>query len=154
MSNTKDFDSIFSPKKKIDIASHITELVLNNKIEWKNKKQGRDSRPRCDFWKKEKADSNSDFKQLQNDFRLEVTYIKNLLKVFSSVTVLQYVKDRGIITFRYLPLDKQKTVMYNLFQSEVKKIKEDNKAKSNRKTPQLNLNYSSRKSKKSKVSDL
>jgi len=152
--NNKEFDSIFSPKKKIDISSHITEIVLNNKIEWVNKKNGLDNKPRCDFWSKDKADSNPEFKQLQKDFRLEVTYIKNLLKIFSSVTVLKYVKSRGIITFRYLTLDKQKTVIYNMFQEEIKKIKEEKANKKNKKTLNPELNFSKRESKTTNISGI
>ena len=36
--------------------------------------------------------------------------------------MLEYVKDRGIITFRFLPIDKQKTVIYNLYQKELDKL--------------------------------
>jgi len=152
--NEKEYDSIFSPKKKIDISSHVTELILSNKIDWKSRKKGIDTKPRCDFWSKDKADSNPDFKQLQKDFALEVTYVKNLLKIFSPITVLQYVKTRGIITFRYLTLDKQKTVIYNLFQEDVKRIKVVNKSKNTKKNTNLELNFSSRPSKPSKLSDI
>jgi hypothetical protein len=152
--NNKEFDSIFSPRKKIDISSHITEVLLSNKIEWVNKKNGQDNKPRCDFWSKEKADSNPEFKQLQKDFRLEVTYIKNLLKIFSSITVLKYVKDRGLITLRYLTLDKQKTVIYNMFQEEIKKIKEDKVSKKSKKTVDPELNFSKRESKPTNMSGI
>ena len=148
----KEYDSIFSPKKKVDIASHITEIILNNKIEWKNKKSGVDNKPRCDFWKKGKADQNPDFKSLQKDFSLEVSYVKNLLKVFAKSTVLKYVKDRGIITFRYLPLDKQKTVIYNLFQEELKRIKKVKQSSAQDRNDLLN--YSRRKSRPTKISGL
>tara|TARA_R100000152_G_C6661691_1_gene100419 strand:+ start:91 stop:552 length:462 start_codon:yes stop_codon:yes gene_type:complete len=153
MSN-KEYDSIFSPKKKIDISSHITELILNNKIEWHNKKNGVDGKPRCDFWVKDKADSNPEYKQLQKDFRLEVTYVKNLLKIFSSITVLKYVKDRGIITLRYLDLDKQKTVIYNMYQEEIKRIKNQKDKIKKKKSPDPELNFSKKPSKSTKVSGL
>lgn len=152
--NEKEYDSIFSAKKKIDVASHITELILNNKIEWVNKKNGVDSKPRCDFWTNDKAESNSEFKQLQKDFRLEVTYVKNLLKIFTPVTVLKYVRDRGIITLRYLTLDKQKTVIYNLYQEELK-MRKEKKSKPKKKNPEeLELNFSKKTSKSTKVSGL
>ena len=49
----QEYDSIFYPKKKIEISSHITELVINNKIEWESKKKGLE-KPRGNFWVKEK----------------------------------------------------------------------------------------------------
>ena len=150
--NEKEYDSIFSPKKKIDIASHITELILNNKIEWKNKKSGVDNQPRCDFWVKDKADKNPDFKELKKDFALEVSYVKNLLSIFSKTTVLKYVRDRGIITFRYLPLEKQKTALYNLFQEELKRRKK--KKETSSETNDTLLNYLKRSSKPTNISGL
>jgi len=151
---TKEYDSIFSPKKKICIAGHITELIINNKIDWVSKKQGVDKKPRCDFWSKEKAESNADFKQLQKDFSLEISYIKNLLKVFSAPVIVKYVKDRGIITFRYLTLDKQKTVMYNLFQEQIKHIKSVKESTKKKKEPQKELEFKSRGERKTGLTDL
>ena len=154
MTNKKEYDSIFSAKKKICIAGHITELILNNKIEWTSKKQGVDKKPRCDFWSKDKADNNPDFKQLQKDFSLEISYIKNLLKVFSPPVVVKYVKDRGLITFRYLPLDKQKALMYNLFQEQIKHIKSVKESSKKKKSPQKELEFKSRGERKTGLTDL
>ena len=151
---TKEYDSIFSPKKKICIAGHITELIINNKIDWTSKKQGVDKKPRCDFWSNEKAEKNPEFKQLQKDFALEVSYVKNLLKVFSAPVLVKYVKDRGIITFRYLTLDKQKAVMYNLFQDQIKHLKSVKEAAKKKKEPQKELEFKSRSDKKTGLSDL
>jgi hypothetical protein len=66
---------------------------------------------------------------LSEEYGLEISYVKNLLKVFSSKNVLSYVKDRGIVTFRFLPLDKQKTVIYNLYQSELSSSNEEQEKK-------------------------
>ena len=151
----KNFKSIFSPKKEIDICCHITEVILNNKLEWQSKKEGKDKKPRCDFWSKEKSSENSEYKKLQNDFKLEVSYVKNLCKIFSPQVVLEYVKDRGIITFRYLTVDKQKTVIYNLYQNELSHKKEMKKlAEKTKKSTTKHLDFDGTKTKQNKFTDL
>tara|TARA_Y100000034_G_C6823243_1_gene370983 strand:- start:372 stop:836 length:465 start_codon:yes stop_codon:yes gene_type:complete len=124
MTETKEYKSLFVPQLKVGISSHITELIINNKIEWHIKKSG-SSKPKCAFWKKDVANEHPEFKQLQKDYTVEISYVKNLLKCFAAKTVISYIKDRGIITLRYLPLDKQKTVIYNLFNLELKHQKEE-----------------------------
>jgi len=124
MTETKEYKSMFVPQLMVGISSHITELIINNKIEWHSKKSG-SSKPKCAFWKKDVANEYPEFKQLQKDYIVEISYVKNLLKCFSAKTIISYIKDRGIITLRYLPLDKQKTVIYNLFNLELKYKKEE-----------------------------
>jgi len=88
------------------------------------KKGEKISKPLVPFWRKSFCLENPELKALSKDFCLEITYVKNLLKVFSSETVINYVKEKGIITFIYLPLDKQKTLLYNIFQNELLLIKD------------------------------
>lgn len=117
--DTKDYDSIFVPKLKIPIDALITESIIDNKIKWKAKAGAAMTRPLVPFWRKAICKDYPELKQLSEEYSLEISYVKNLLKIFSATTVLEYVKDRGIITFRFLPLDKQKTVLYNLYQKEL-----------------------------------
>lgn len=117
--NTKDWDSNFVPKLKIPVEAYITELVIQNKLAFKSKKGSKVSKPLVPFWRKNIYSSNPELAELAKDFSIEISYVKKLLKIFSVETVISYVKDRGIITFVYLPLDKQKTVIYNLFQNEI-----------------------------------
>ena len=123
----KEYDSIFVPKLKIPIEAFITETIIDNKIQWRAKSGAPITRPLVAFWRKAVVRDNPELKQLSEEYSLEISYVKNLLKIFSSDTLLEYVKERGIITFRYLPLDKQKTVIYNLFQKEVEKLSENKK---------------------------
>jgi hypothetical protein len=117
--NTKDWDSNFVPKLKIPIEAYITELILENKIAFKIKKGEKISKPLVPFWRKDVLLANPELKELAKDFSLEITYVKRLLKVFSVETVISYVKDKGIITLIYLPLEKQKSLLYNIFQNEI-----------------------------------
>lgn len=88
------------------------------------------SKPMCPFWRKE-SQTTPELKKLAEQFRLELTYVKNLLKVFRPVVLIKYIKDRGIITIRYLTLDKQKAMVYNLYleQVEYEKQKAANESK-------------------------
>jgi len=124
-SDTKDFDSIFVPKLKIPIEALITEIIIDNKIKWRSKAGAEITRPLVPFWRKSICKDYPELKQLSEDYGLEISYVKNLLKVFNQSTVLEYVKERGIITLRFLPLDKQKTVIYNLYQKELERLSED-----------------------------
>jgi hypothetical protein len=125
----KDYDSIFVPKLKVPISAHITEIIIDNKIKWRAKSGAEITRPLVPFWRKSVCKENPALKQLSEEYGLEISYVKNLLKVFSSKNVLSYVKDRGIVTFRFLPLDKQKTVIYNLYQSELSSSNEEQEKK-------------------------
>ena len=155
MKKEKNFKSIFSPNKEIDIYSHITEVVINNKIEFKNKKEGIDLKPRCDFWTNEKSEDSEFFKQLQKDYRLEITYIKNLTKVFNPQVVLSYVKERKIITFRYLKLDKQQILIYNLYMKQIQFLKDRQEIqKKAEKENTESLNFFGKKPKESKISKI
>jgi hypothetical protein len=119
--NTKDFDSIFVPKLKIPIEALITETIIDNKIKWRAKSGANITRPLVPFWRKSICKDYPELKQLGEEYSLEISYVKNLLHIFDQSNVLEYVKERGIITFRFLPLDKQKTVVYNLFQRELER---------------------------------
>lgn len=119
--NTKDFDSIFVPKLKIPIEALITETIIDNKIKWRGKSGANITRPLVPFWRKSICKDYPELKQLSEEYSLEISYVKNLLHIFDQSNVLEYVKERGIITFRFLPLDKQKTVIYNLFQRELER---------------------------------
>jgi hypothetical protein len=45
--------------------------------------------------------------------------VKNLLYVFSASVLIKYIKTRGIITIRFLTSDKQKAMVFNLFNEQV-----------------------------------
>ena len=126
--DTKNYASVFVPKLKIPIEAFITELIIENKIRWKSKTGGPINKPLVPFWRKSVYSKNPELKKIAEEYGLEISYVKNLLKIFSDETVLEYVKEKGIITFRFLPLDKQKAVIYNLFQKELN-LKNDKKQK-------------------------
>ena len=103
---------------------------------------------------KDVASENPEFKQLQKDYVLEISYVKNLLKCFSPKTIVSYVKDRGLITMRYLPLDKQKTMVYNIFNLELKTQKEKEELRKKVNKDKLVTEKQTKRSKQSKLSDL
>lgn len=126
----QEHDSNFVTGLKIKTSAYITELIILNEIEWKMKKGILASKPMCPFWRKE-SQTTPELKKLAEQFKLELTYVKNLLKVFRPVVLIKYIKDRGIITIRYLTLDKQKAMVYNLYleQVEYEKQKAANESK-------------------------
>ena len=143
--DSKEYDSIFVPKLKIPVSAFITEAIIENKIKWRAKSGAEIAKPLVPFWRKSVVKENPGLKQLSEEYCLEISYVQNLLKVFSAQNILSYVKDRGIVTFRFLPLDKQKTVIYNLYQNEIELSKEKEEVKKVTLPPD---NLFSRKSKK------
>ena len=126
----QEHDSNFVTGLKIKTSAYITELIILNDIEWKMKKGILASKPMCPFWRKD-SQTTPELKKLAEQFRLELTYVKNLMKVFRPVVLIKYIKERGIITIRYLTLDKQKAMIYNLYlhQVEYEKQKSENDSK-------------------------
>ena len=114
----KQFKSRFVSDLDIAIDSYITESILINKIAWLSKKDQTKSKPTCAFWKQNVCKNDPWLLQLKTWYINELTYVKNLLKTFSAKVIISYIQERGIITFRYLDLDKQKTVIYNLWKKE------------------------------------
>lgn len=102
----------------ISIDSYLAESIMLNKIAWLAKKNDKISKPTCAFWRNEVAKNDEFLLQLKTWYINELTYLKNLLKVFSARVIINYINKRGIITFRYLKLDQQKTVIYNLWNDE------------------------------------
>lgn len=133
----KEYKSIFVPNLSVNIENYITELILSNKIEWDIKKGKNISKPHCAFWRKDIAKNHPQFAQLTKDYIVELTYIKDLLKCFSGPTIIGYIKKRNLITFRYLDLEKQKTVIYNLWREECEHKK--NMAKQVKKANSVNI---------------
>lgn len=121
--NLQKHPSHFVSGLEITTAAFITELIITNKIQWEISKGKKISKPMCAFWRKDNQ-STPELKALAQSFMLELTYIQDLIKIFSLPVILKYVKDRGIITIRFLPLDKQKTLIYNLYSLQLKHEKE------------------------------
>ena len=124
----QEHDSNFVSGLKIKTSAYITELIILNDIEWKVKKGILASKPISPFWRKN-AQTTPELKTLAEKFRLELSYVKNLLHVFSAPVLIKYIKDRGIITIRFLTSDKQKAMVFNLFndQVEFEKTKQEKK---------------------------
>lgn len=129
-SNLQKHPSQFVSGLEITTAAFITEMIITNKIQWEISKGKKISKPMCAFWRKDNQ-TTPDLKLLAQSFMLELTYIQNLIKIFSLSVIMKYVKERGIITIRFLPLDKQKTLIYNLYslQLEYEKALVSNNAK-------------------------
>jgi hypothetical protein len=119
----QEHDSNFVSGLKIKTSAYITELIILNKIKWEISKGIKVSKPICPFWRKAHQ-TTPDLQKLAETFKLEITYVKNLLHVFSAKTLAEYIKRRGIITIRFLPLEKQKAFVFNLYSEEVEWQKE------------------------------
>jgi hypothetical protein len=127
----QEHDSNFVSGLKIKTSAYITELIILNKINWEISRGIKVSKPICPFWRKAHQ-TTPDLQKLSDTFKLELTYVKNLLHVFSPKVLAEYIKKRGIITIRFLPLEKQKALVFNLYSEEVewqkeKAIKKQNK---------------------------
>lgn len=73
--------------------------------------------PPVAFWTKEFKDG---YEQLVNEYVLELTQVKKLLKVFSPVVLVEYFKTQKYMTLRFLKLDEQKALIYDLFKEQIK----------------------------------
>jgi hypothetical protein len=154
MTNT-DFSSIFVANLEIDVANHICELVINNKLEWraKIKKLTQSNKPSCAFWRRDVLAINPQYRQLAKDYILELSYIKKLLMTFHPRVVIDYVKDRNVQTFAYLKLTDQQACIYNLWKLQVDRVKEQRKNKKKAPVPKV-TKVSHKKSPPNKMSGL
>lgn len=146
------FPSLFVKDLHVRSPAYITELILNNKLLWRQKKGENIDRPKCPFWKKDFAQQNPAFKQLAKDYMAEIGFVQDLLKTFSAATIIDYVQTKGIITFIYLPNEKRKTTLYQIWQQEVKRQKE--LAKLKKATPDIEISDSEYKKRQSKPNKL
>lgn len=117
--NNKQFNSLFVPELLVDIPNHIVELILINKLEYQKK-----DKPKCAFWRKDIAATNSKYLTLQKDYIVELQYVKKLLMVFSPQVVINTVKNKKQITLGYLKTKNRETFVYELFQKQIDLVKE------------------------------
>jgi hypothetical protein len=127
----QEHDSNFVSGLTVKTSAYITELIIINKINWEISKGIKASKPICPFWRKAHQ-TTPELQKLAETFKLELTYIKNLLHVFSPKVIAEYVKKRGIITIRFLPIEKQKSLIYNLYLEQVEWEKEKETKKQNK----------------------
>lgn len=107
--------SIFVSGLEITEAAAIAEHIISNRLEARNK-----PKPTCAFWK---VEHKATFEALANTYVLELTDVRNLLKVFSPAVVLETVRDLKIQTFRYMTKEEKKECLYYLYRAQVAMVK-------------------------------
>jgi len=121
----KEFKSIFAPGTKISANSYMAEMLIKNFIEWKNKKNKRQSSlPSFAFWKKDSLAKHPEYKDLAKQYALEIVNINWLLYSFSPKVIISYIKERKLIYICYLDDSKKQRMIFNLWKSEISYRKE------------------------------
>ncbi len=116
----KVYKSRFVSDLDITIDSFIAESIMLNHIAFLSRKNNKINKPTCAFWRNDIAKNDNFLLELKTRYINELTYVKNLLKVFSPKVIINYINARGITTFRYQVLNKQQIIIYNLFNDELK----------------------------------
>ena len=118
MKPENQYNSIFVPEIKIDLPNFLTELLIRNYLEF-NKKQ----LPTSPFWRKEISSQSRDLQDLSKRYALELTGIKQLLKVFSGSSISKLLIEKKYFAFKHLKKETQARFLYELFQIEIKQDK-------------------------------
>ncbi len=96
------------PNLKVDVSNYLTEILLTKK---------KRKMPPVAFWTKE---YKVGYEKLTEEYVLELTQIKKLLKVFSPIVLVNFFKTQKYMTLRFLKLDEQQRLIYDLFKEQVK----------------------------------
>lgn len=115
MADKQLFDSIFDAQLKVDVPNYITELLMDNYF-----KVCKKDVPRTAFWRKEYKESSSNFEHWSGKYSLELSEIKNLLKVFPARPVAQTIKAERTWTIKYLKLEDKQKFLYKLYNATLK----------------------------------
>lgn len=115
---TKNYKSHFVPDLDIDVGNFITEMIVRNKLlNWKK------PLPTFPFWQNTYQGDPKN-KALTKDYYLELTEVRNLLKVFSANVLIECFKELKLHTLRYLKKENKMEVIYNLYGRQLKIMKE------------------------------
>lgn len=106
--------SVFVKDLDVTPSQLLTELIIKNYCHWKKIEL-----PNSPFWKKEYA-INETLKFLSEKYKVEISYIKNLIKVFDISVLTKYFTESKPIGFRYAKKEQQALMIYELYQLQLK----------------------------------
>lgn len=113
----KIYKSIYVYDLDISVSEFITEQLIANFCKWQ-----KISLPKSAFWKKEYQE-NENLKSLGKRYGAEISYVHDLLKVFSPTVLMQYISDKGIIGFRMVKVETRKRYLIDLVENQIKYLK-------------------------------
>lgn len=102
----------------ISVAEFITEHLIANFCKWQKIQL-----PKSAFWKKEYQE-NETLKNLGKRYGAEISYVHDLLKVFSPTVLVSYISDKSIIGFRMVKADTKKRYLLEILDLQMKYIKD------------------------------
>lgn len=108
----KIFDSIFVKDLKVDVYNFITEVLINNYLEF-----ARIQKPRCAFWQKE-YQSNDLLKFLGKKYQIELIHIKRLTKKYTPKVIMTCFKQNKIGSYGFLKQEKRVLIDKRLEETE------------------------------------
>lgn len=120
----KVYQSIFVTGLTVDITNYLTEILIKNWLVRWNKPI-----PQSPFWRKEITDKSPNLKDLGKRYTIEVSEIKNLLKVFNEVALIDFFKTYKPTTIKYLKLPERHKFTYELYAHQLKLLKAATKLK-------------------------
>ena len=101
------YQSLCVPNLMVDVSNYLTEILLSKK---------KRKMPPVAFWTKE---YKGQYDALVREYILELTQIKKLLKVFSPCVLVEYFRGKEYKTVRFLKLEEQKALVYDLFKAQL-----------------------------------
>lgn len=116
----KDFDSIFVPQLKVPVDNYITELIVQNRVNWLIQKGRLQSKPLCAFWQKDILDKHPEFNELANVYKLEIAYVKNLLKSFLPKAIIVVLQKHKVFSLTFAKLPDQQKIIYSIWKEDIK----------------------------------
>lgn len=127
-----EYPSIFDASLKVNIPNYITELLMAQYFAVK-----RTDIPRTAFWRKKYKEQCSEFEFWSEKYRLELSEVINLLKVFPARVLAETIKSERSWTLKYLNKEQRQAFVYKLYNNTLKH--QVSTAKNEKKQKELNL---------------
>lgn len=117
---SKVYDSIFVAGLKIDQINYLTEILMRNYLHWLKRPV-----PNCPFWRKDIMENNKQLTDLGTKYQVEISEVKNLLKVFNEDTLVNYFLNKKPVMLKFLTKEKKSVVLYELYTLQLKLLKQE-----------------------------
>lgn len=114
MSDYNQYESIFEPELKIDVANYLAELVIVNFLNWQKKPI-----PKSPFWRKSISGDNTYLKQLAQRYTVELSGMKDLLEVFAPQVLAEYFRETKTVGFKLVKAETKQRILMELFKKQV-----------------------------------
>lgn len=113
----RQYKSKFVHDLDITVAEYITEILISNFCSWQ-----KISVPQRPFWKKEYQSTTLD-KELAKRYIAEISYVHDLLKVFSPSVITEVFSKANPIGLRLVKVATREKIIYKLYEAQAKYIK-------------------------------